>query len=151
MAFTQILQAIVNIFFQVFVIFPYSALTISRQRQLTSPDAIRSCKGSTQKETTKNLSRMLSEKVYKLCTSKESVSALLAQDPTMAPGDAWNELYGIHMTGYRDKKATAIAHLENYSPEDLQRTLECGNWGSTNPSELFLRVSKLLGSQLIAY
>lgn len=92
---------------------------------------------------------MISDKVYKLCTSKESVSALLAQDPTMAPGDAWKTLYGGHATGEKESKSTAIAHRDNHTPEDLQRALECGNWGPTKPSELFLRVSSDIWIQLI--
>lgn len=84
---------------------------------------------------------MISDKVYKLCTSNESVSALLAQDPTMAPADAWKKLYGGHAAGEKESKGTAIAHRDTHTPEDLQRAFECGNWGPTRPSELFLRVS----------
>lgn len=84
---------------------------------------------------------MISEKVYKLCTSKESVSALLAKDPTMAPGEAWKQLYGGHSAGEKESTSTAIAHRDQITPEDIQRAYECGNWGPTKPSELFLRVS----------
>lgn len=83
---------------------------------------------------------MISEKVYKLCTSPESVSALLAQDPTMAPGDAWKKLYGHHEAGDKESSKTATAHRKEHTPEDLQRALACGNWGPTQPSELFLKV-----------
>ncbi|KAE8447727.1 hypothetical protein EG329_010534 [Mollisiaceae sp. DMI_Dod_QoI] len=83
---------------------------------------------------------MISDKVYKLCTSKESVSALLAQDPTMAPADAWKKLYGGHAAGDKESKSTARAHRDKITPEDLQRSFECGNWGPTKPSELFLRM-----------
>lgn len=86
---------------------------------------------------------MISDKVYKLCKSKESVSALLAKDPTMAPGEAWKKLFGGHSAGEKESKSTAIAHHHKITPEDLKRALECGNWGPTQPSELFLRVGAL--------
>ncbi len=85
---------------------------------------------------------MISDKVYKLCTSQESVSALLAKDPTLAPGEAWKQLYGGHAAGAKESTATAKTHRDNHTPEDLKRALECGNWGPTEPSELFLRVGE---------
>ena len=84
---------------------------------------------------------MISEKVHKLCTSSESVSSLLAQDPTMAPGEAWKKLYGGHAAGEKESKKTSKAHRDDITPDDLKRALECGSWGPTQPSELFLRVS----------
>jgi len=86
---------------------------------------------------------MISDKVYKLCTSKESVSALLAKDPTLAPGEAWKKLYGGYAAGEHESKSTAREHRDEITLEDLQRAFECGNWGPTKPSELFLRVSTL--------
>ncbi|RAL61094.1 hypothetical protein DID88_010435 [Monilinia fructigena] len=83
---------------------------------------------------------MISDKVYKLCTSKETVSSLLAKDPTIAPGDAWKQLYGGHAAGEKESKNEARRHRDTPTPEDLQRALECGNWGSTQPSELFLKM-----------
>lgn len=91
---------------------------------------------------------MISDKVYKLCTSKESVSALLAKDPTLAPGVAWKQLYGDHAAGEKERTSTAKAHRDNHTPEDLKRALECGNWGPTEPSELFLRVGETRCDQL---
>jgi hypothetical protein len=66
---------------------------------------------------------------------------MLAADPTMAPGDAWKKLYGHHASGENESTATAKAHRDNLTAEDLKRAFECGNWGPTKPSELFLRVS----------
>lgn len=83
---------------------------------------------------------MISEKVYKLCTGTETASSLLAKDPTLAPGDAWKQLYEGHNAGEKESQSTAEAHRDKITPEDLQRALECGNWGPTQPSELFLRV-----------
>jgi hypothetical protein len=83
---------------------------------------------------------MISEKVHKLCTGKESVSSMLAADPMMAPEDAWKALYGKHEAGKDVSASTAKAHRDKVTPEDLKRAFECGNWGPTKPSELFLRV-----------
>ncbi|PQE03711.1 iq calmodulin-binding motif protein [Rutstroemia sp. NJR-2017a BBW] len=135
----QNLEAIISLFIQVFVIFPYSALTIQRQRDLLA------LKNQSIDETadaqSKNKSRvMISDKVYKLCKSNETVSSILAKDPTIAPGDAWKQLYGAHAAGEKESKATARSHRDTHTPEDLQRALECGNWGPTQPSELFLKM-----------
>ncbi|KAH8678575.1 hypothetical protein BGZ60DRAFT_468049 [Tricladium varicosporioides] len=99
MTFLTSLEAIVTFIVQVFVIFPYSALTIQRQKVLINPG------GSKREgvETTPLIEShsprviMISDKVYKLCTSMETVSTLLANDPTLAPGDAWKQLYGSHV------------------------------------------------------
>lgn len=79
----------------------------------------------------------ISEKVYKWCTSEESVSSLLAKDPTLAPGKAAEKLYGKEHTSVSEKK-----HPNNYdySLEELERAYQCGKWGDTRPSELFLRI-----------
>jgi hypothetical protein len=90
---------------------------------------------------------MISEKVYKLCTGKESVSSLLAKDPTLAPGDAWKQLFGGHNAGEKESQSTAEAHRDDVTPDDLKRAYECGNWGPTKPSELFLRVCSQSGRQ----
>lgn len=80
---------------------------------------------------------MISEKVYTLCTNKESVSKLVAADPTLAPGEAWKKLYGHEK---HDSKATAKKHRDAHTAEDLERAYNCGQWGPTKPSELFLKV-----------
>ncbi|KAF3767910.1 hypothetical protein M406DRAFT_252746 [Cryphonectria parasitica EP155] len=72
----------------------------------------------------------ISDQMYKLFINPESVSSLLAKDPSMAPGKAWKELYGHHTGNHVDK------HDEN---DHLERAAECGHWGPTQPSELFLK------------
>ncbi|KFY24031.1 hypothetical protein V493_05478 [Pseudogymnoascus sp. VKM F-4281 (FW-2241)] len=84
---------------------------------------------------------MVSDGLHKLCTNKESVSTLLAEDPTLAPGDAWKRLYGSYVPTV--KKAAVLGRdSEEHSvrAEDLQRIAECGNWGPSQPSELFLKI-----------
>ena len=145
MTFYQTLEAIVTLFIQLFVIFPYSALTIRRQRELIpkNKQSIEDTAHSEKKDSERTPGAMISDKVHKLCTSQETVSSLLAKDPTMAPGDAWKQLYGGHAAGEKESKNEARRHRDTITPEDLQRALECGNWGPTQPSELFLKVKGL--------
>ncbi|KAK6596158.1 iq calmodulin-binding motif protein [Botrytis cinerea] len=142
MTFYQTLEAIVTLFIQLFVIFPYSALTIRRQRELIpkNKQSIEDTAHSEKKDSERKPGAMISDKVHKLCTSQETVSSLLAKDPTMAPGDAWKQLYGGHAAGEKESKNEARRHRDTITPEDLQRALECGNWGPTQPSELFLKM-----------
>ncbi|KAE9971731.1 hypothetical protein BLS_004335 [Venturia inaequalis] len=81
----------------------------------------------------------ISDKVYAWCTSKDSVSNELAKDRSLSPGDAVKKLYGegdgIHLS---EKKA--LPHREPATQEELERAFQCGNFGPTRPSELFLRI-----------
>lgn len=87
----------------------------------------------------------ISDELYALCTSNESVSSILAKDPTAKPGDAWKKLYGHdHKLGKR-KSFTGVSQSAT-DEELLRRTAECGKWGPTQPSELFLRVSSALST-----
>ena len=82
---------------------------------------------------------MLSDRVYDLCHGQETVSSVLAKDPSVAPGDIYKKLYSEHenkveqFTGKRTRTG-------EYSEEILKRASECGNWGPTKPGELFLKV-----------
>ncbi|KAJ7702270.1 hypothetical protein B0H17DRAFT_1157462 [Mycena rosella] len=83
---------------------------------------------------------MISPKVHQLCTGTETVSSLVAKDPQLPPGDAWKKLYGGHAAGSKESIATAREHREAHTAEDLKRARECGKWGPTEPSELFLKL-----------
>ncbi|KAF4982966.1 hypothetical protein FZEAL_1536 [Fusarium zealandicum] len=80
---------------------------------------------------------MVSKKVYDLCQATETVSSVLAKDPTKAPGDVVKRLYGHHEHGLHHK--TPDKHIGASSEDIIQRALECGRWGPTNPSPLFLQ------------
>lgn len=140
MSWIQDIKVIVHLIVQIFIVFPCSALTIPRQRQLLQEQKTSDVTRNpplTERESAK----MISDNVYKICTSKDSVSTLLAADPTLSPGEAWKKLYGSLAAGEKDSKAAARNRKDQASPADLQRAFECGNWGPTKPSELFLRVS----------
>jgi len=141
MTIAKDIEALVQFIFQICVIFPYSALTIQRQRLLIhsiNPNSLKESDSSSRKSRI-----MISERVYKLCTNSQSVSGLLAKDPTLAPGDAWKQLYGSHIPDEKSSISTAEAKRDTITPADLKRASECGNWGATQPSELFLRVSMI--------
>ncbi|KAF8930980.1 hypothetical protein BGZ52_000238, partial [Haplosporangium bisporale] len=79
---------------------------------------------------------MVSENVLQLCQATETVSSVLAKDPTAAPGEVVKNLYGHHKKVF------------NYDPENnrpaasaqaQEQALKCGRWGPTQPSSLFLQ------------
>ncbi|KAI1409171.1 IQ calmodulin-binding motif protein [Hypoxylon sp. FL1857] len=85
----------------------------------------------------------ISERLYELCLSPESVSSLLAEDPSLAPGEAWKKLFGHHdhdLEGYGSKGDIRDIGEGFISSEELQRARSCGRWGSQEPSSLFLRI-----------
>ncbi|KAK0636479.1 hypothetical protein B0T17DRAFT_605208 [Bombardia bombarda] len=87
-----------------------------------------------------NLFDHISDRLVELCTSSESVSSLLAEDPSLAPGEAWENLYGDHVlksTGAAKVDGAGQPHLTN---DALERAAKCGKWGPTKPSDLFLRI-----------
>jgi hypothetical protein len=90
--------------------------------------------------------KRISDSLLRLCTSGESVSSLLAEDPTLAPGDAWEKLYGEHAIkvaldgGHRRQDSGKSISSDSEPHDELGKAAKCGKWGPTKPSELFLRV-----------
>ncbi|KAK0715242.1 hypothetical protein B0H67DRAFT_237017 [Lasiosphaeris hirsuta] len=86
----------------------------------------------------------LSDRLVELCTSSQSVSSLLAENPSLPPGEAWVRLFG----GWKSSKpAHHDAKKENggrepggESEDELMKAAKCGSWGPTQPSELFLKI-----------
>lgn len=80
---------------------------------------------------------MVSEKVLDFCQRKTTISSELARDPTLAPGHVVKKLYGTDVADHAELK-----HFKEprASAEDLEKAYQCGKWGSTRPSELFMRV-----------
>lgn len=79
----------------------------------------------------------ISEKIFRFCKEPRSVSSEYAIDSAKTPGRYAEVLYG--------KEGTAITehqppHLRKApTNEDLARARQCGNWGGSEPSELFLQ------------
>ena len=80
---------------------------------------------------------MIPPKVVELCRNGKSVSDELAKNPSEAPGKAAKRIFGVHLeeeiTGERLKEPTEAS-------DDLGQAFQCGKWGETRPSDLFLRV-----------
>lgn len=85
---------------------------------------------------------MVSQKVFDFCQGKTTISSELARDPTLAPGHVAKKLYGTDVADHAEAK-----HFKEprATAEDLEKAYQCGKWGSTRPSEQFLRVSQLRG------
>ncbi len=81
---------------------------------------------------------MVSHKVYDLCQGNVTVSSELARDPTLPPGSVAKKLYGDDVGGHDEHRSFK---RPNATAEDLEKAYQCGKWGSTRPSDLFLRVS----------
>ncbi|KAL2262262.1 hypothetical protein VTK26DRAFT_1944 [Humicola hyalothermophila] len=83
----------------------------------------------------------VTDRIVHLCTSPTSVSSLIAEDPNLAPGDAWERLYGTRVL--KSISETYDSAWEPNPPDEvdeLARATKCGNWGPTKPSELFLKI-----------
>lgn len=82
-------------------------------------------------------SNYIHDKLYSWARSEHSVSSQLLTDPTKPIGDLAQQLYGSH---HSEKiESHPPKHLRVATAEDLQRAYECGRFGKTKPSELFLR------------
>lgn len=79
----------------------------------------------------------ITDKIHGYCTAPRSVTSEFVETPTKDPGKISNELYG----GNHPATSPLSSPIERKpaSPEELARARSCGNWGSAEPSELFLR------------
>ena len=81
---------------------------------------------------------MLSDTVYELCHDEKTVTSELLQDPSQSPTKLFQKLY-------HDRKSKSHKSDSNESVDkddhELRKVLQCGNWGSTQPSDLFLKVN----------
>jgi phosphatidylserine/phosphatidylglycerophosphate/cardiolipin synthase-like enzyme len=79
----------------------------------------------------------VSDKIYRFCTSSASVSSELAKKPSKQPIHICETLYGSQHVSITEHKPTHSR--KPASQADLQRARDCGNWGDSEPSELFLQ------------
>ncbi|KAL6823459.1 hypothetical protein V8C40DRAFT_280133 [Trichoderma camerunense] len=79
---------------------------------------------------------MVSDHVLRLCRAHNSVSSILAKNPTKGPGVIAKDLYGHYE---KDLRRSPDEDRPHPSPEILELALQCGNWGPTKPSPLFLQ------------
>lgn len=135
------LQNVTDAAYQLLVTFPYSALTIPRQQTFTPPTKSNDTNTDTA-DTMKSQKSFeaIDDRVLDLCTSTDTVSSLLAKDPTLEPGEAWKKLYAHHVLKPKGAKKVDGAGQATLGPGELLKAKKCGNWGPTEPSELFLQV-----------
>lgn len=106
------------------------------------------------------MSQTISDKIYRWCTETHSISDLLANDPTKSAGEAAKALFGKETItiGEKEQEATSTTNSDNGTSisssgsdpskallnhpteKDLERALQCGKFGDTRPSDLFLRM-----------
>lgn len=121
---------------------PYRAVTVPGHRKLSKrEDEKMSGQLDNDADDGCQFCSPISDKFYELFTSSESVSSILARDPSMSPGDAWHKLYGHHAGKLSGPHSIEHAGKHKPSEHELRRAAECGHWGPTQPSELFLTVS----------
>ncbi|KAF2623730.1 phospholipase D/nuclease [Macroventuria anomochaeta] len=78
----------------------------------------------------------ISDKIYRFCTNPASISSELAKHPSQEPAHLADTLYGGgHLAITKHKSHSR----QPASPAEIQRARECGNWGDSEPSELFLQ------------
>ncbi|KAF3041791.1 hypothetical protein E8E11_004013 [Didymella keratinophila] len=78
----------------------------------------------------------ISDKIYGYCTTPQSISSELTKNPSEEPTQVADALYGGEHLAITEHKS----HVRYpASPAELQRARECGNWGHSQPSELFLQ------------
>jgi hypothetical protein len=78
---------------------------------------------------------MISEKVYNLCRSGKSISAELAKDPTLAPGEVSKKLFGSDALDHKEVVKDVSFKEPKAGSGNLQRAFDCGKWGNTRPSD----------------
>lgn len=89
---------------------------------------------------------MVSWKLYKQCRQSETVTSELAKDPSQCPLKVFRGLYHGHPDVSHSEKFGPRGSLSEESSQfedqdELQKARACGNWGSQQPSKLFLQVS----------
>lgn len=130
--------------YQTLVELPYRSVTVPRQKNLYNKerqDEKMAGQFELESDDGCQFASPISDKFYHLFTSNNSVSSLLALDPTMSPGDAWHKLYGHHAGKLSSPHSIDHAGKHVPSPHELKRAADCGHWGPTQPSQLFLTVS----------
>jgi hypothetical protein len=82
---------------------------------------------------------MIPPNVYHWCRNGKSVVDQVAANPSEAPSQAAKRLFGVNIE--QDLTGEHLKDPETgQTKDDLQHAFECGNWGPSRPSDLFLQV-----------
>ena len=79
----------------------------------------------------------VSDQIYDLCHSNDTVTQALAESPTSSVESVAEKLY----KNVKKEKLKATVGQPALAPSDLERAAECGKFTS-RPSDLFLSVSR---------
>ena len=79
----------------------------------------------------------ISEKTFRFCTDSRSVSSEYANDPGKPPGHYADHLYGKELPAITEHQPPHSR--DSPSKGDITRALQCGNWGDSKPSRLFVQ------------
>ncbi|OQE47125.1 hypothetical protein PENCOP_c001G04325 [Penicillium coprophilum] len=86
--------------------------------------------------------KMVSRKVYNMCQA-QTVTSELARDPSQCPQKVFHELFESHHAS-RTYDGTEESNIDKASEwetlNELQKARACGNFGSVETSDLFLKV-----------
>jgi hypothetical protein len=85
----------------------------------------------------KPMASFISAKIHGYCNDPVSVTAELAKEPSKDPAHFADKLYGGEHIAITERKAPH--HRKPATQAELQRARECGKWGGSEPSELFLQ------------
>ncbi|RAH72643.1 IQ calmodulin-binding motif protein [Aspergillus aculeatinus CBS 121060] len=78
---------------------------------------------------------MLPDSVHRLCHEDQTVTSELLRDPSQSPPKVFHRLYNDHKSkNHSDSKESLTDR------DELQKAAECGNWGNSQPSKLFLQI-----------
>ncbi|KAJ5316621.1 hypothetical protein PENANT_c019G08007 [Penicillium antarcticum] len=86
---------------------------------------------------------MVPRKVYELCHQPETVTSELARDPSQCPTKLFHKLFEGHHRPHvhqHSSDSSSDSASENETLDDLQKARACGNFGSAQPSNLFLQI-----------
>jgi hypothetical protein len=102
----------------------------------------------------------ISDKVFNWCTTTPSIIDVLGKDPSKGAGTVAKQLFGKGAVTIGEKERESSSNVDHTSQtsshpsgsekakallndpteEDLNRALQCGKFGDTRPTELFLRM-----------
>ena len=84
---------------------------------------------------------MIPPKVYELCHHHKTLTSELAKTPNEPPHHVCKRIFDADTDDDIEDRKDSIAP---HGSTDIEQALQCGNWGGSEPSELFLKVKFVL-------
>ncbi len=83
---------------------------------------------------------MIPPKIYDLCQRHQTITSELAKNPSEHPSNLSKRLFDIDIEDDVHLKDRKQSGPSANGPSDIEQARHCGNWGGSEPSELFFRV-----------